>query len=579
MTPPTPQPGFDERPRTVAHLIARFLARRGSGRIWGLTGGHIKPIWDESRRAGIEIVDVRHEAAAVHMAQAEADLTGRVAVATVTTGPGFTNALSGIGSAALARSPVVVLSGLPPSPQIGRGAFEDVPQVPVAAPLTLRARTLTEPRNVLAELDEAFRAAAGEDGPQGPVFLDVPIDVLRAQVPASAADERLLEPPAPRPRNPDPAALEAAAELLRAARRPLVISGRGAVGAAAELDALLRAAGALHLETKESRGLLPAAHPAGVTALRGRASAECDLLVTVGRRFDFELAYGSTAMFSGDPRILRIGRGGDELRDNRPGDVEVAGDVAAALAALAEQELGAGARDAAWLDGLRAEQARRSARLHERMAAAEPGADGRMHPYRLLSALNAHVGDDAIVTLDGGDVFSFARIGLAAGRVLDPGAFGCLGVGVPFAVAAALVHPERTVVSINGDGAFGFNPSEVSTAVRHGARVVFVVANNEAFNIERTDQRENFGGLVFGTELPGCRYDLVGRGLGAHGERVEDPAELPAALERAFVNAPAVLDVAVTRDARSPDFDSGLAELPDLQALRTWDERERAAAG
>ncbi|HET7573462.1 MAG TPA: thiamine pyrophosphate-dependent enzyme, partial [Gaiellaceae bacterium] len=194
---------------------------------------------------------------------------------------------------------------------------------------------------------------------------------------------------------------------------------------------------------------------------------------------------------------------------------------------------------------------------------------------RLLHALNAELPDDAIVTLDGGDIFSFARIGLRGVRCLDAGAFGCLGVSVPFAVAAALVAPGRRVVSVNGDGSFGFNALEVSTAVRHRAPVVFVVANNEAWNLERTDQRVNYDGNVFGTDLPDCRYDLLGAALGAHAEHVVDPEELPAALARAFANAPAVVDVSVTRDAISPDFESGLADLPPLQTLRTWDEAER----
>ncbi|HET7571269.1 MAG TPA: thiamine pyrophosphate-binding protein, partial [Gaiellaceae bacterium] len=419
---------FLARPRTVAHVVARFLHAQGVRRLWGLTGGHIKPIWDECSRAGIAVVDVRHEAAAVHMAQAEADLAGGLAVATVTCGPGFTNALTGIAAAYLHRAPVLVLSALPPGPQLGRGAFEHVPQVEMAAPVTRRAATVDDPGRILPELAAATAAALGEDGDPGPVFLDVPIDVLRAEVPAGALDPALLRRLVRTPLVPAGADVAAAAELLRAARRPLVISGRGALDAAPELSRFLERSGAVHLETKENRGLLGPSHPAAVTALRGRSSGECDLAVVVGRPLNYELAYGSRAMFAAGPRLLRIGYGPEELSDNRRGDVELRADPALALAALAEQELVGPERDLEWAAGLRREHAARVERLAARMAAMPAGEDGLMHPYRLLHALNAELPDDAIVTLDGGDIFSFARIGLRGVRCLDAGAFGCLGV-------------------------------------------------------------------------------------------------------------------------------------------------------
>jgi acetolactate synthase-1/2/3 large subunit len=405
--------------------------------------------------------------------------------------------------------------------------------------------------------------------------LDVPIDVLRSLVPGSMIEPALLRPHRRRPIAPLDSDVEAAADLLREARRPLVISGRGTLGAADELSSFLRESRVVHLETKENRGLLGPDHPSSVTALRGRSAAECDLVLTVGRQLDYELAYGSRAMFFGNPRFLRIGRSHDELADNRRGDVELRGDPALALVALKSQQLVGPERDHDWAAGLRREHEERVQRLSDRMFVMPADESGRMHPYRLIGALNSELPDDAVVTLDGGDIFSFARVGLRGVRCLDAGALGCLGVAVPFAVAAALIAPGRRVVALSGDGSFGFNALEVSTAVRHRAPAVFVVANNQAWNIERTDQLVNYAGNVFGADLPGCRYDLLGVSLGAHGEHVTDPEELPAALDRAFANAPAVVDVAVTREAISPDFESGLADLPPLQALRTWDEAER----
>jgi acetolactate synthase-1/2/3 large subunit len=202
-----------------------------------------------------------------------------------------------------------------------------------------------------------------------------------------------------------------------------------------------------------------------------------------------------------------------------------------------------------------------------------------MHPNRIFAAVRAVVPDDAIAVADGGDILSFARLGFTQRTYLDSGSFGCLGVGVPFAVAAALAFPERAVVCVTGDGAFGFNAMEIDTAVRHGAKVVVVVANNAAWNIERHDQMTNYSGRVVGTELADSDYAALGRALGAHGERVTDHADLEGALTRALANAPAVVDVVVTREAVSSDGGKGLGFVPPYQPLDAWDAAERRRRG
>ena len=183
---------------------------------------------------------------------------------------------------------------------------------------------------------------------------------------------------------------------------------------------------------------------------------------------------------------------------------------------------------------------------------------------------------NSIVIADGGDFLSFARIALTGTSYLDCGAFGCLGVGVPFGIAASLAFPDRKVVVASGDGSFGFNALELDTCRRHGARVVFIVANNGGWNIERNDQKLNYGGRIVGTELEGIDYAAMAQALGVAAERIDEPEKLPVALQRAFDNAPALLDVKVTRDAVSPDSISGLAGVPDTQALAAWDELEKA---
>jgi acetolactate synthase-1/2/3 large subunit len=560
---------------SVAHLVAEYLAAQGVRQVFGLCGGHIQPLWDALDRRGVAIVGVRHEGSAVHMAHAAAETTGRLGVALVTAGPGVTNAVTAVANASVARVPVLVVSGRTPRPQSGMGAMQDVPQATLLAPLCRRTEAVSERRHVLSRLDAVLAAVIGEDGPPGPGYIDFPVDLFEEAVVEGEADRRHLQPLTATRRLPDPAAVSRAADLLRSARRPLVIAGRSALGARQELLGFLAATDALYVDTGESRGALPDDHPAKVPAMRARVMREADVVVTLGRRLDFQLAYGSPRVFSPAARFLRVGRTVDETDGTRRADVSLRSDTDLALAALTAANVTSTALDDTWLGDLRSGNASRVAGLAQQIATEPDGADGRMHPYRLIEAVNHYIDERTVVVADGGDILSFARVALRAPTYLDCGAFGCLGVGVPFANGAALATPGRPVVAVIGDGSIGFTVMEVDTAVRHGADVLFVVANNEAWNIERHDQLSRYRGNLVGVELPGCRYDLVARGLGAHAERVESHAELGPALDRAMANLPALVDVAVTRDAVSPDFLSGLASVPAYHAVTAWDTAER----
>lgn len=563
---------------SVAAWIARTLEARGIDRIFGLQGGHIQPIWDHAARRGIRIVDVRHECAAVHMAHAHAELTGTLGVAMVTAGPGVTNTVTAMANASLARAPVLLIGGCTSRPQANMGPLQDIPHVDIMRPVSRFARTARVPEQAIRELDEAIARAMGDMGEPGPAYLEVPTDVLRTHLAETLVPSDWLT--AKPPRRPAPSAdrVAEAVEAIRAARRPLVVSGRGARGAGESLVRFLDAASALYLDTQESRGLVPSDHPAVVGAVRGAAMAQADLVITVGRKLDYQTGFGSPAVFP-QARFLRIADTAGELIDNRRGEPEILSDVGLALDALT-QALGndAGARDVDWLDGLRGKHRERIAKGAETRGPAR-GGDGKIHPRAIFDAIREVADPDYLAIADGGDLLSFARVGLSARTYLDAGAFGCLGVGVPFAVAAALAEPERQVISVNGDGAYGLNAMEVDTAVRHGARAVFIVSNNAAWNIERFDQEANYGGRVVGTTLRHCDYAAMARALGAHGERVEDPGDLAEAIRRGLAKAPAVIDVVTSQDAVSSDAQKGLGFVPDYQALTAWDDAERRRRG
>jgi acetolactate synthase-1/2/3 large subunit len=524
----------------ISFLISKFLAERGVDRIFSLCGGHILPIWDYAARLGIRIIDVRDERAAVHMAQAHVELTGKPGVAMVTAGPGMTNAVTGIANAHISRVPLLVISGRPPRPQEFMGALQSLPQVEIIKPITRYARTIQHANHVLRELDEALACAAGQGNEPGPAFVDFPTDLLREKIPIPLVDKDRFKSREVFYPNPPLEAVNRALDILWSARRLVMISGRGARGAARSITRLLDKLGCVYLDTAESRGL------------------------TLGRSLDFQLGYGSPAVFP-DARFVRIGTSAAELRSNRRGDVEIYGSISTVLdAILTRLDQGRLSIDAEWIDDLRRHDRMRKDKLQHQLTQAAPGADGAMHPYRLIGCLKDALNRDAVIIADGGDILSFARIALTGGMYMDSGGFGCLGVGVPFGIAAALAHPDKQVVVVSGDGSFGINAIDLDTARRHDAKVVFIAS---------------YDGRIVGTELPSCDYAGLARALGLHAERIEDPAKLTDALKQALEKAPSLLDVIVTRDAISPDGRSGIPVIPDMQPLVRWDDLERDRRG
>lgn len=564
---------------TVATVVARTLKARGVQRVFALCGGHIMPIWMALDAEGIEIIDVRDERSAVMMAHAAAAVSGRLGVAMVTAGPGVTNAMTGIANAHVSRIPVLVISGLPPRPQENRGALQDMVHVDFLRPLTRYARTVRHVTAVPRELDAAIAAALGHAGEAGPSYLDLPVDLQRETVPpVLCGGEHLHGRNRPRVA-PFAADLDAAADMIARASRVLAVSGRGANGAGPQLAAFLSASGAAYLDTGESKGLVPSDHPSHIAAMRGAAMKQADLVITVGRKLDFQLAYGSPAVF-GQAAFLRISDQPAELSDNRLGSLALAGDVADILSALAERLSQSGLTGArAWLAEMSEGHRARAGAMQAKMDSAAPGPDGRINPNRLLAEIRRRLDPEAIVIADGGDILSFARVALEGRTYLDPGPLGCIGVATPFAIGAAKAAPGRQVVAVTGDGSFGFTAMEIDTAVRHRAPALIVISNNGSWAIEVRDQAESFGRVV-GTRLQYADHAAMARAFGMQAWRVTTHEEIGPALDQAMAvvrkGAPALIDAVTSPDIASSDSKSGLAWVPDYQALEAWDTAERA---
>jgi acetolactate synthase-1/2/3 large subunit len=548
---------------TGAQLLAKQLRILGVDRLFTLNGGHIAPIYDACLAEGPAIVDVRHEDAAVHMAHAYARATGRPAVACLTAGPGVTNGVSAVAAAWAAASPVVILGGKVPTPQLDLGALQDVDQVSILRPVTRTARTVFDADRVPEYVAEAFRLAAVP--PQGPTFLEIPTNVLRAEV---EHDVHLYPRSTPPPAAPGPAALEAAAAALRGAERPVLIAGSGVLWSGAEgvVRGLAELLSSPVLTTSLARGILPVDHPLNLFAARSRLLADADVVMVVGSRFNYVLNYGRPPRLPAAATVIHIDASADEVDRNRRADVAVVADARLALELLIESVEPVPFSDRPWL----AEATKVHAVARRKLI--QPSNGGGIHPLTLCNEVVAAVPPGTRFVVDGGDILSFARLAVHPNgprRFLDPGPYGGLGAGVPFANAMKLAAAEDPVVCITGDGALGLNVMELDTSVRHGLPIVVVVSNNAAWGIERNAQIADFGeDRVVATELRDCRFDELAKALGCRGRRVTNVADIGEAVADAIRSGePAVVDVVTDVNVESPDLRRGLATVPDHSPL------------
>jgi acetolactate synthase-1/2/3 large subunit len=525
-------------------LIAQRLRAHGVSRLFTLSGGHIFPIYDGCRAEGIDIVDVRHEQTAVFAAEGWAKVTRTIGVAAVTAGPGVTNGISAIASSSQNHSPVLVLGGRAPQFRWGQGSLQEIDHVPFVRPLVKLASTSDGTVEIPGLVDEAIAAAMAP--PTGPAFLDFPLDHVFGQVAASDEPPDAPAPAAEAWRGPgaDAASLERAAALLREAERPVVMAGTGLYWGHGE-QALRALAEELRIPVflnGLARGCVPADHELFFSRARGTALSGADVALVIGVPLDFRLGFG--AAFGPETEILVIDAAEPERDQPRPVAAELYGALPATLEALAAGSPGAaiGAREE-WVGSLRALE------IEKRAAEAQELADPRapLHPMRVYAELAQVLDRNAVIVCDGGDFVSYAGRMVEVhepGCWLDPGPFGCLGSGPGYALAAKLAHPDRQVVLLVGDGAFGFSGLEYDTLARHGVNVVGVMGNNGIWALEKHPMEWLYGYSVAAELRPETRYDQVVEALGGHGELVRTPEELRPALSRAFAaGRPALVNV------------------------------------
>lgn len=512
-------------------VVTDALKARGIDTIFTLSGGHIFPIYDGAVGADIRLIDVRHEATAAFAAEAWARLTRGVGVAAVTAGPGVFNAVNGMASAQKNGAALLLLGGRAPETRWGMGSLQEIDHVPVMAPLSKIAMTASD--QALRELTVAMREAL--TAPRGPAFFDFSLDLI--------ASSEGIEPDIDQPQRyePDPDVVAKILELLTKAERPMLIAGSNVYAdeAWASMTDFVEAAGIPTFTNGMGRGTIAADHRLAFSRARSKAMKEADLAIVAGTPFDFRLGFGDK--FASSAAVIHLDSAPELITSNRELVAGLGADLELAFAALAG---GVKARSTdEWIQALRQEEER----LADEVAPDLASERTPIHPMRIYGELIKMLDRDTVVVGDGGDFVSYAGREVPSytpGSWLDPGPFGCLGTGPGYAIASKLLYPDRQVVLLLGDGAFGFSGMEFDTMVRHNLPVVGIVGNNGIWALEKHPMQAFFGYDVAADLNQGTRYDKIVEAVGGYGELVTDPDEIGPALKRAFDSGvPSLLNI------------------------------------
>jgi acetolactate synthase-1/2/3 large subunit len=534
---------------TGSDLLAQALRSQGVDTMFYVMGGPMLETEATCIKLGIRAIDTRHEQAAALEAHAWTRVTRRPGVCMGASGPGATNLLTGVANAFTDAAPLVAIGGASPRVQFGMEAFQEIDQLAVFRPVTKWAERILDARRVPEIVATAFRQAM--TGRPGPVYLDLPGDILGEKV----DEDKVWWPPAwrtlPRPLG-DPAAVREAIALLARAERPVILGGSGVwwSEASAAFQAFVEATGIPFYTTPISRGTVPEDHPLSFLNARSAAFSEADVMLAVGTRFNWIVQFGRPPRFARDMKVIHVDVNSTELGHNRPADVPIVGDARAVLEQLIAEARGKidPGRYGAWVGKLRVLDAEKSAENDKAMSNDQVP----IHPLRLCKEVRDFLRRDAILVVDGQEILNYGRQSIPTfvpGHRLNSGTLGCMGVGLPFGIGAKVAKPDAQVLVLHGDGSYGINAMEIDTAVRHRIPVVVVISNNGGWT---ADTSWTLPLPKPGRNLGHTRYDRVAVELGAHGEFVEKPHDIRPALDRAFASGkPAVVNVITDPKARA----------------------------
>ena len=527
-----------------ADILARALAAAGVRHLFSLSGNQIMPVYDAALEARLAILHVRHEGAAVHMADAWGRLTGTPGVALLTGGPGHANGVGALYTALAAESPMVMLSGHAPLAELGRGAFQEMAQADLAAPVTKASWTAQRADKLGEDIGRALRIASS--GRPGPVHVSLPFDVLEARV---ASDVVLPSRPGlPEARRLDDSTRDAVIAQLARAQRPLVLAGPAMANGAGKSarERLADAIGVPVVCMESPRGINDPGLGGFAEVLR-----EADLVVLLGKQPDFTLRFGAPpavgadcSFFVIDPEPAALERAIKTFSSDRVKLGAIADSIAAAEALAVRGHI---ARSQQWTRDVHAAIRFRPAGWQTLASRTE----GPLHPVEVGRAVQRVLdrSRDAVLVADGGEFGQWAQACASAPTRLINGPAGSIGSAIPFALAARLARPDATVIAMLGDGTFGFHLAEFDTAVRGELSFLAVVGNDACWNAEHQIQLRTYGReRAQGCELLPARYDQAVVALGGHGEHVKQVVDLAPALERALASQrPACVNVMIER--------------------------------
>ena len=536
-------------------LVVRAIKQEGVDTLFTLCGGHVQAIYDSCLDEGVKVIDVRHEQVAGHAAEGWSRATRRCGVAVVTAGPGVTDSMTAIANAWHNKSPMLIIGGRSPLARFEMGALQDMDHTAMLKPITKWAKCVHETKRIPEFIASAMRAAM--TGRQGPAFLEIPTDVLFMRV----EEKDVYFPKSYRPEGsvyPDPKSIKKAAEALAKAERPVIMAGSAIYWSQAseELRQLGELTKAPVYLNAMARGSLRQDDPNFYSRSRRNALGQADAILVIGTPLDFRLSYGKR--FNPEATTIQIDTDPQELGRNRDIDISIESDARASIESLIGELEDVKIPDhSEWLGDLREQENKARAQMEEWMTSdREP-----IHPFRLCAEMAKFVDENTIVVGDGGDIVGHASKILPVnqpGQWYDPGPFGTLGVGTGFCMAINSVYPDKRILMVNGDGAFGLTGFDFDTFVRFNIPVVSVVGNDRQWGQITVGQRAMYGkdrviASMLGDE---CRYDKIVEGMGGHGEYVTKPDEIGPAIERAFASGkPACVNVIM--DQEPPGIQGG----------------------